>query len=468
MGKIFLDGCVDASEEESALPLLSHSLATTGDGWLAVKEPVLGAVHCEIGGQLYASDQTGRSEAYLARWIKSRTKNSHTQVDLCAKHGLSESQSEAARLVLRSPVSVLTGGPGTGKTYTAREIVQAYVARGLFVQGCAFTGSAASRLSEQTGTQCGTIHSLLGYNGSEFTKDVAAQVLLLDEGSMVTPGLALSLVSRMRPGARLVVIGDPNQLLGVDPGDFLSGLMGCVPCAHLTEIRRTDADSPIGMAAESVLKGIRPESMQSPSGKGGFLMLQCEGLKRVSLTKFETNHPVTCARKFAELDGVSIDQIRTLATSNAAVDLLNAQFSEVLGPYGLWMCTRNKRQEGIYNGDVGVCEWIDRRGVRVRFADGLVRNLLRSECSQARATTVNKAQGHEAHTAQMWVEPSSTRRAVYTAITRARVRGALIGRFDNLDKAISRNEPPRLTLMRHLYDGSAKFYDCDKQMKEGS
>jgi len=460
--KCSLADIVDASEEEQGLAILSDSLRETGDAWMPVTEPVYGAVHCEIGSQLYASDETGRSEAYLSRWLKSRIKNSTTQVDLAPSHGLSDSQAEAARLVLRSPVAVLTGGPGTGKTYTCREIVRAYQRRGLFVQGCAFTGSAASRLGEQTGIQCQTIHSLLGYNGSEFTKDVSAQVLLIDEGSMITPGLQLSVCSRMINGARLIVVGDPDQLLGVEPGDVLQGLLSCVPSARLVEIRRTDADSPIGVASRQVLMGVRPDSIQGPSGKGGFVILQCEGLDRVSVSRWERNHPLTCARKFAEIDGVSVDDIRTMATSNACVEVLNRQFSSELGPYGIWMCLSNKRQLGIYNGDVGVCEWIDKRGVRIRFQDGLVRTLARSECGPARACTVNKMQGHEAHTAQMWVESASTRRAVYTAITRGKVRAALIGRFDNLDKAIARQERPRLSLLKPLYDGTAKFYDCNK------
>ena len=454
-----LSQVVDASEEEQGLPLISSRLADTGDAWVPVDSPVYGAVHAEVGTQLYASDETGRSEAYLARWLKSRAKYSTTQVELCDGHGLSESQAQAARLVLRSPVSVLTGGPGTGKTYTCREIVRAYERRGLYVQGCAFTGAAAARLGEQTGIKCSTIHALLGYNGSEFTKEVGAQVLIVDEASMLTPGLLLAVCCRMRAGARLVVVGDPDQLLGVEPGDVLQGLLACVPSARLTEIRRTDADSPIGIAAQCVLRGVRPESEPSPSGKGGFVILQCEGLKRVSISKWEKNHPITCARRFAEIDGVSIDEIRTLATSNASVDLLNTQFSSELGPYGPWMCLRNRRQEGIFNGDIGNCEWIDKRGVRIRFPDGLVRTLNRSECCPARATTVNKAQGRECRTSQMWVEPASTRRAVYTAITRGRIRAALIGRFENLDRAIAREETPRLSLLAKLYSGEAKFYD---------
>lgn len=451
---------------------LSDALQKSGDSWIAVSEPIDGAVHAEVNGQLWASNQVGKAEAYIASWCRKRLELPVRRIALRPNHSLSDSQVTAAKVVLEVPVAALDGGPGTGKTYTAKEIVAAYLASGLTVYGCAFTGAAASRLSETTGIECSTIHRLIGWDGVMFTKFVYYDVLIIDECSMLSNSLLLSVCSRLSSKTRLLLIGDQNQLYGVDPGSIFEGLASVIPCGHLSEIRRTETDSPIGVAAQSILAGKRPDTMQGPNG-GAFLVLSCNGLRQPSPGKYESNHPLTLLRRFAEIDGVDPDSIRTLATSNDRVKTINAQIASALGPLGPWMAIKNLYKGAydddiyydIFNGDIGIAHQISKYGVDIDFGQGIV-TLGRSCVEPARCTTVNKVQGREYPIVQTWVESCSTRRGLYTAATRAKRRGVLVGPLETLGNVLARPERPRLSLFRPLFTGSAKFYDNDGADKE--
>ena len=454
-----------ASPDEQALAVLTDELRQSGHAWRSVAQPLALACHARRGPYLYASDDTGRAEAYLAAWLKVRLDQPCTPADLAPGHGLNDGQQRAAEMLLGAPVGCLSGLPGTGKTYTARAIAQAYAAAGCTVGGCAFTGAAASRLSESTGLQCSTIHRLLGFDGSEFTKDVPFQVLLVDEASMLSNGLGLALCSRLPKGGRVIFIGDPNQLYGTEPGRLFDALCEICPHAHLSEVMRQEADSPIGLAAAAVLAGKLPETMASPTGKGGFMYLTCDRLAisgERAPGQRERNHPLTVAERFAELEGVPMWQVRTMATSNRVVDVLNLHFEryrrDSLTPTP-FMCVKNCADEGVFNGDIGLKVWSDRRGVLLQMPDGRRVRLPAGIVRSAWATTVHKAQGREATAAQMYVEGCSERRALYTAITRAKSRFALVASLDNLTKALNNVGVPRFSLLSALYRGEAQFIE---------
>ncbi|GBE49193.1 ATP-dependent RecD-like DNA helicase [bacterium BMS3Bbin13] len=175
------------------------------------------------------------------------------------------SQARAVELALTSGLCVLTGGPGTGKTTIVRTVSAAAANAGHTVRLCAPTGRAARRLAEASGQNAETIHRLLGARGaSHFERDpenpVECDLLITDESSMIDVSLLANLLAALPAHARVVFVGDADQLPSVGPGACLRDFIaGGVPTAHLSRIYRQEEGSGIAHGAQRLLAGQRPE-----------------------------------------------------------------------------------------------------------------------------------------------------------------------------------------------------------------
>jgi exodeoxyribonuclease V alpha subunit len=380
---------------------------------------------------------------------------------------LTPGQREAIRTALASGVSVLTGGPGTGKTRTVQELVRCAEDGGHHVVLCAPTGRAAKRLEELVGRPATTIHRLLearpdGAGGFRFRygphEQVPFDLVVADEVSMCDTWLAAQLVAAVEDGAHLVLVGDPAQLPSVGPGDVLRDTIasGAVPVTTLTEIHRQAAGSRIVQLAGQVLAGQEPRLR----GVDGDVFL-AEEPDRARIVPRVVQ---AVAARIPDHLGVDPDDVQVLAPvyrGPVGVDALNAGLKAALNPApgaptvggfqvgDRVLQTRNDPERDLANGDVGrVVDLDQRRGrLTVQFPRGAVGidGAAVRDLSPAWAVTVHKAQGGEwpvvvlvldrSHHAMLW------RNLVYTAITRAERALIVVGQQDALRAAVRQDRP---------------------------
>lgn len=363
---------------------------------------------------------------------------------------------------------VITGGPGTGKTTTLRAIVDALEAQGDTVELAAPTGRAAKRLQEATGREARTIHRLLEYAGGDggahrFQKNernpLKADVTIVDEASMIDLPLVFHLLRAIRRDAKLILVGDQDQLPSVGPGNVLRDILHVpiVKSIRLTRIFRQAEESSIVVNAHRIQRGLMPRL--GGDGSDFFFMHERDPVAAA--------HTLTdvVSRRVPDFLGVNpLKDIQVLAAVRRGplgVDNLNALLQDKLNP-GLdgdpsvvvgsqtlrigdrVMQIRNDYDKMVYNGDIGRVVSIDteQKNVGVFFPDreepghviydsGSLRELVLAYC-----TSVHKSQGSEYPAIVMpitWVMPAlMNRNLLYTAITRARRFVVLIGRKDAL------------------------------------
>jgi exodeoxyribonuclease V alpha subunit len=380
---------------------------------------------------------------------------------------LTEDQRAAVSTTLAAGVTVLTGGPGTGKSTTVRTLVERAERAGANVALAAPTGRAAKRLEELTGRPATTVHRLLEARpdeegGFQFRfgahEQLPFDLVVIDEVSMCDTWLAARLVEAVADGAHLVLVGDPDQLPSVGSGDVLRDLVasGVVPVAALTEIHRQAAGSRIIALARELLAG----EIGHLAGIDGDVFT-AEEPDRAAIAPRVVQ---AVAGRAPEYFAVSVDDVQVLAPvyrGPNGVDALNAALKAALNPAqgrvavgGLHegdrvMQTRNDAELDVANGDVGTVVDTDRRegSVRVAFPRGEVtypRDRLR-DLTPAWAITVHKSQGGEwpvvvlvldpAHRGMLW------RNLAYTAVTRASRALILVGHSDAL-RAAARHDRP--------------------------
>lgn len=384
----------------------------------------------------------------------------------------------------RYGVTILTGGPGTGKTTTVRGMLDLYEALGLQVLLAAPTGRAAKRLSELCGMEAKTIHRLLeaGYvaGGGRLTfqrcatNPLECDVVILDEVSMVDVVLMQALLEALPNGARLVLVGDADQLPPVGPGNFLRDLIGsgCVPVIELTEIFRQAQKSDIVMNAHAINLG----QMPTPSGKeGDFFIMRKENTADIMSTVVSL-----CKERLPRYYGLSASQIQVLTPARrqgAGTIPLNRMLQEAMNPpqdgkpekrFGdvifregdrvmqirnnydiVWESVDGTETgTGMFNGDVGEIIQISpaQECLVVRFDDRVATYMfdMLGELELAYAMTVHKAQGSEFDAVVVAVSREMSRRLLtrsilYTAITRAKKLLVLVGNGDAIAYMVQTN-----------------------------
>ncbi len=380
-------------------------------------------------------------------------------------------QRRAVELAAQKGVLLLTGGPGTGKTTSVRGIVAMLDRMGLKLLLLAPTGRAAKRLGELCGREAQTIHRCLGMVWKEDAGEVTfqknekepleAEAVIVDEMSMVDLPLMSALLSALRPGCRLVMVGDPDQLPSVGPGNVFGDLIrsGRVETVALTQIFRQAQRSAIIRTAHAVNQGALPE-LRNESGSDFFFMRRRDPQTAVDLVV------ELCRKRLPENMGVEAGQIQVLCPTRKGewgTAQLNRRLQAALNPpapgkgqkvWGdtvfragdrvmqirnnydvLWVKNDGTSGSGIFNGDVGIVEEVDPAGelLTVRFDDRTatyVSDML-GELELAYAVTVHKSQGSEYRAVILVALPAApalmVRGVLYTGVTRARELLIVVG-----------------------------------------
>lgn len=339
---------------------------------------------------------------------------------------LNAEQKKAVEAALQNRFSIITGGPGTGKTFTATAIIEALQ---LKTCACAPTGKAASHLLGKLSTEAtgGTLHSLLGVRSPlDYAKppeEIDAELILVDECSMIDPQLFARLLTAIPQQARLILMGDVNQLPAVEGGSVFADLIvsGAIPTTTLNTCMRSDRTEILDLASK-VLKG---ELVDIRTHDLGFASGSIEEIYQ-KLWKYVRG------RDFNDFRILS-----TLRKGPLGVNALNRYLFEKFQSdrYPI-LVNRNDPKKGLSNGDTAMVE-----GAIATFADGRSWPLNQlSSYEYAYCISVHKAQGSEYKDVLFLVPDGSElfgREVIYTAITRAKEMLAIDGNPDQIQKAIA-------------------------------
>jgi exodeoxyribonuclease V alpha subunit len=340
---------------------------------------------------------------------------------------LAEEQRLAVEKAARCPLLVVTGGPGVGKTTIVKAILSVFDRAKVVTRLAAPTGRAAKRMSEATGRDAATLHRLLEYEPKKnaFKRDAKnpldAGALIVDESSMVDVWMADALTQAIADGARLVLVGDVDQLPSVGPGSFLRDAIesGVVPCVRLVRIFRQAEKSLIVQNAHRINAGEMPVVPEPGNTNADFFVVEKrdgDDARRVILELVTNRIP----RRFG-LDPMRDIQVLTpMHRGPAGTQILNEELQAALNPLGpsitrgktrfrlgdKVMQLRNDYDRNVWNGDVGSVLSVDEEEetLVVRFADGGSSSEVRDvpydgasldELALAYASTIHKSQGSE-------------------------------------------------------------------------
>lgn len=437
----------------------------------------------KVGETVAALHRSGASLREVAR-------EALTSWSTSAHINLSDTQLQGALNALTEPVSILTGLPGTGKTTTLKSVVSVLKDAGIHLLLCAPTGIAAKRISSVTGANASTIHRAFGakgwktgqdresnYSGVVGQQDLLessdgsrelwefgpgnphpADVIVIDEVSMVDQHIIYRVLTATKPTARIVLVGDAAQLPSVGPGNVLRDMIttGRFPTINLTEIFRQGEQSDIVLAAHAIFRGEVPQVANRPDSD--FILLEHEDEDAVLASII--NIARRCYEGRRNFQVLSPRHRGKLGVTN-----LNAELRELINPKGPGlqemrlggetireddrvMVVKNDYQRGIYNGDVGKVEKLDRKdrevviklhGPPVEFVP-LPFKMAASHLRMAYAMTVHKSQGQEYDWIIMPVVRGFAhqlqRNLFYTGITRAKERVVLVGQRDAMSRAV--------------------------------
>lgn len=393
---------------------------------------------------------------------------------------LSKRQNEGVMMVFNHMLSIITGGPGTGKSTVLKAVIEGY--RMLYpdhkIRLGAPTGKASRRMAETTGiADAQTLHSLLGLHGDESVwqkkqQYLDADFLVVDESSMMDMSLAYQLFQRLRPNTRVLLVGDADQLESVGPGDVFHQLIksGLVPVTVLDEIFRQAKDSPIPYNARYIHDGMTD------------LCYHEEFFSFAQVNSQEEAAEQICKLYLKEAADLGVEQVQILSPfrsrGDASTDRLNEKIREAVNPPapdkpeivrgGMTLRLHDKVMQkknngsillrdrkgalvarGVFNGEVGQVHAIQQRMVIVnfdgRYAEYTMENM--DQLELAYATTVHKSMGSEYNTILFPVLMAHKimldRNVFYTAITRARERVRLVGQKKALFMAICNQKAGR-------------------------
>ncbi len=446
--------------------------------------------------ELIFSQDMFESESYIATRLKMMLRFPAVQIQDIDKHikkieeynGIeyADMQKEAINEALSRGLLVLTGGPGTGKTTTLNAIIKILKDKGQKVLLCAPTGRAAQRMSKVTGEEAKTIHRLLevAWNKNdipEFKRNeknmLKCDALIIDEVSMVDSKLFESVMRAIPLGCRLILVGDSHQLPSVGAGNVLDDLITSekIPVVQLTEIFRQSMESLIVTNAHKIVNGELPELNVKNKD---FFFLFSENKNIINKTVIEL-----CTKRLPDAYGYdTYKDIQILAPGrkgDLGVTELNNKLQPVINPKNkeknelsagkkilrdgdkvmqirnnydlLWVKDDGETGEGIFNGEIGIIESINKRGriIKVRFDDKVASYDFdfAVDLDLAYATTVHKSQGNEFEAVIMPLLGGAPmllyRNLLYTAVTRAKNLIIIVGSDTTIQKMVNNNRKNR-------------------------
>ncbi len=388
---------------------------------------------------------------------------------------LDGNQTDGIKSVFNNGVSVITGGPGTGKTTIIKGITTILSQRKKKVLLCAPTGRASKRMTEATGEEAKTIHRLLGADFSSEkrfekneTNPLEADIVIVDEISMADIYIFYALLKAVPCGARLVLVGDKDQLPSVSCGNILSDIITSqlIKVVYLTNIYRQALGSMIVTNAHRVNKG------EMPIFKGAsdfFMSTKKDNYGILSDVLSMTNERIP---NFANVSTKDIQVLAPMKKGVVGVDNLNVELQKIINPIGkehycqgtifrvgdkvmqnvnnytvTWIKDITKETgTGVFNGDIGYVVFADESGVKIEFDDGKIVEYKGADVEQlmlAYCISVHKSQGSEFPVVVLVVNGGNymilTRNLLYTAITRAKKMVVIIGDDECLKKMVSNN-----------------------------
>jgi len=368
---------------------------------------------------------------------------------------LSPSQREAVAMALHRKVTVITGGPGVGKTTIVTSILQILQAKKMGVLLCAPTGRAAKRLTETTGLEAKTIHRLLEFDPTSMgfvhghTNPLRADLVVVDEVSMVDVVLMSQLLRAIPDHAAVLLVGDVDQLPSVGPGAVLADIISArrLPTVTLTEIFRQAATSQIIVNAHRMNQGQLP--VMREDGQSDFYVIPADSpeaiqakLLRVVTERIPQRFGLHPIRDVQVLTPMNRGSLGARALNGVLQEALNpaatprvTRFGWTYAPGDKVIQTVNNYEKDVFNGDIGRVTRIDVEAVQVEIDfDGSIVSYDIGELDEvalAYATTVHKSQGSEYPVVVLPLAtqhyPMLARNLLYTGVTRGKQLVVVIG-----------------------------------------
>lgn len=424
---------------------------------------------CSVAGKLAAIAEPEEGLPQVGSNLDALIRRCET--DKCVK--LSEKQTAAVKNSLLCGVSIITGGPGTGKTTVINALLNIFEGSGHKVAVAAPTGRAAKRVMETSGRFACTVHRLLEYFYDEesgymrFGRNAANPLdynaVIIDEASMLDLMLMEALCDAIKPGTRLILVGDADQLPSVGAGNVLADLIDSEYffTAHLTEIYRQSSESKIITNAHKINKG------EEPSYGGDFILVPGDKHAEIldKITSIAAKLPlgqvqILTPTKKGILGSVTLNERLQKVFNPPAPDKVQLEFGNKIFRVGdrVMQIKNNYRLEcrlggetvkGVFNGEIGVIKGVDSemRSVTVLYDDERWAEypyVQLDEIELAYAITVHKSQGSEFPVVIMpmsWFpHVLATRSLLYTAVTRGKKQVVIVGNPQYLTGMLHNNQ----------------------------
>lgn len=430
--------------------------------------------------------------------------NFYEQLNKISMH---ENQRAAVTLAVNSGVSVITGGPGTGKTTIVKCMLQIFKSLHKSVKLLAPTGRAAKRLSESTGEDASTIHRALvvDFMGGDFlynqNNKLPFDVVIVDEVSMVDIQLMHFLVRALKKGTQLVLVGDKDQLPSVGAGNVLADIINSsvISVCELTHIYRQDKDSLIISNAHLINECKMP--LINNKSKDFFFEEKTEPADMLTSVV-----NLTCARlpKYLNIDTSKIQVLAPMKSGVCGVDNLNKELQDKLNPASLkkpeletekviyrlgdrvmqitnnyereWIKDSREQGAGVFNGDIGVIDHIEPNTFEttVLFEDGRYAKYNKKDLAElvlSYAITIHKSQGSEFDVVIIPVVAGApmllTKNLLYTAVTRAKKMVVLVGSKQNIFRMVkNKSTLTRNTLLKTFLIESADVNTLSESLEK--
>ncbi|MCR4661883.1 MAG: AAA family ATPase, partial [Clostridia bacterium] len=414
---------------------------------------------------------------------------------------LDDGQIDAVKSIFNSGVSVITGGPGTGKTTIIKVIVDIFMGRNKRFELCAPTGRASKRMTQATGIESKTIHRLIGYSSENHqnmyneNNQLNTDVVIIDEISMCDIYIFYALLKALPPKCRLILVGDKDQLPSVSCGNILSDIIrsGVINVVSLKMVHRQDETSSIVTNAHRINEGEMPIS----KGVNDFFIdqkVEVNDILNAVSTMVKYRIP-----SYLNINQSDIQVIAPMRNGECGVNMLNALLQKELNPstntymvedtkfklgdrvmhiknnYDLtWVDARTGLTgAGVFNGDLGYVEQVRNNGLVVRFEDDRIVNYEKEDLKQlalAYCISVHKSQGSEFPVVILVLSRYSpmlvTRNLIYTAVTRAKRMVVIVGSKEILKRGVENNyTAKRYTLLKHFLEVTGTSDGTNKSSK---